>query len=100
MNYPTPMTGDELAARLYAEQGYLVIESPPWRPHAIGDLILIAESPASNGDRFVRIPLVVVAHSNIEEYKKQDDLATSLVGEESSGEFYPNATYYRVEAAD
>lgn len=88
------MTGDELAAALYAEQGYLTLGTTA--PLAIGEIT--TETSYGGG-----IPLRVIAKSNKAEHRRQDRTSVRLglvepVSNES--DYFPFLYYYRVEAAD
>jgi len=80
------MTGDELAARLYAEQGYLVIGSE--HPMALGE----AYGP-TRPDR-PQHPIVPVAISNERSWEQQNELIRRIYGDIPAAR-YP--FYYCVE---
>jgi hypothetical protein len=87
------MNGDDLAAQLFAQQGYLVLGST--RALSIGS-IQTADKGAP-----MSTPLRVIAKSTKTEWNKQGRLASRISG----GEFgmrpgCPAAFYYRVEAVD
>lgn len=86
------MTGDELAARLFAEQGYLVLAGNELKK--IGDLVIGADSKFG----WSATPVRIVAISNIREFMEQDRLATRIFGGISSET--EHRYFYRVEALD
>lgn len=89
------MTGDELAARLYSDQGYLVVAGTS--PRAIGDIL--KENSAHPERSLCNTPLRVVALSCHDELERQVALVQSYgltVGPPVPAFRY----YYRVEAAD
>jgi len=88
------MTGDELAARLYAEQGYLLVGTV--LQLGIGEII---PHKAQSPNDVVNTPLRVVGRATRTQYILQDQLAQRLAGLE----YHPDRdfdNYYRVEAAD
>lgn len=86
------MTGDELAAALYAEQGYMVLWS--LKPLTIGSLT------DSEGDSTA--VLRILGEATKEEYLKQSrrakELAPHIAGMPHGRDLL--AHFYRVEAAD
>lgn len=90
---PEQMTGDELASRLFAEQGYLVIAAS--KPLDIGSLLppswCIDNRPHS-------CPLRIVALSSQQEFRSQRALAEKLDPGALCTVDHPY--FYRVEAAD
>jgi hypothetical protein len=92
------MSGEELAAALYAEQGYVVTTGD--RPWKVGE---ISTRPYFRGMRGVLgVPLRVVAESNVEEYNRQIQLANRLAPDMGPAQqrLEPPVLYYRCEAAD
>ena len=86
------MTGDDLAERLFAEQGYFVA-SLQLRPE-IGQIVKPLDYPPG-----AKIPLRIVAESTLEEWLSQCERARSFGWEYSPEDrWFPN--FYRVEAAD
>ncbi len=85
------MTGDELAALVFAEQGYFVMAAK--RDHPVGTII----DPGRHGEH--GMPMVIVGPSNRKEYLQQLEIgrriSPSTVGHAGN---WP--IYYRVEAAD
>lgn len=92
------MTSDELAAELYARQGYLVISRD--EPAKIGEQLGggIAHEHDGHIASRANIPIVVSAISNRSEFCAQQSLADGIDGMVSSGGHGPY--YYRVEAMD
>lgn len=86
------MTGDELAAALYVEQGYMILWSR--EPLRIGSLT------DSQGDSTAM--LRILRETTVDEYVKQSkrarELAPEIAGPLRGYEL--NAHYYRVEACD
>lgn len=85
------MTGDELAARLYAEQGYLVVSHDQEWP--------IEHVFAPRGYPRCGIPMRIIGPSNRQECESQCERAAKLFG----SPLPPPRThkyFYRVEAAD
>lgn len=91
------MTIDDLACKIRAEQGYLVMCS--YDNFEVGAIIREVHGHRGKGDR-INIPLIVVGLSNRKEYLKQADLRDSIVGRPSGRSKPPGERYYRVEAAD
>ena len=91
------MTGDELAAALYAEQGYLVASRP--KPHMIGDV-----GPAyAHGLGKMQTVIRIIAQSDYEEFNRQRRLATKILGHPAPGDdAIPDdgMYFYRIEAVD
>lgn len=93
------MTGDELAARLYAERGYLVMSSELELP--LGDICEEAEL-VRDRER-MRTMLRIVGQSNPAEYHQQQLRAAEICEEHGiSANRMPclDPYFYRVEAAD
>lgn len=89
------MTGDELAAALYAEQGFMVIESSC--EEKIGDIVKCSNLYEVN------TPLIIAGLATREEFMRQAALAFALAGNPEKVGDIPepgNHHYYRVEAAD
>ena len=90
------MTGDELAAALYAEQGYMALAQNQARKH--GEII----PPGTCGweDAPITTPLRVIGDSNRDEWGSQKPIIARALGLQC-GPVRGNAPYYyRVEAAD
>lgn len=90
------LTGDQLAARLFAEQGYFVMYSDyPLRIEAI-----TTEDEYVMGREPVRLPFRIVGQSNREEYTDQRRRTSEITGY-ALDPFPSDAHYfYRCEAAD
>ncbi len=88
------MTGDELAAAVYAVQGFLVMESNT--PEELGAVVKCSNLIG------VKTPLRVTGPSNQKEFLAQAKLGYRLAQSPLVGiEWEPgNFKYYRVEAAD
>ena len=84
------MTGDELAAALYAEQGYMVLWSR--EPLEIGSIT------DSEGD--CTAMLRIVRETNVDEYVKQSKRARELEPSIAGPLRDYHAHYYHVEALD
>ena len=87
------MSGDELAAAIYAKQGYLVLAS--------ADPLKIGQVTDSEGH--CSAPLIVKANSNYTEYSEQASLESLLrlgVPRKSTARKSYERYFYRVEAAD
>lgn len=87
------MTGDQLAAALYAEQGYLIMQSPT--PKQIGDII----DAVRTNHGAITPPVRITALATSDEWHSQQERAAKL-GANIDGFVLPCATYYRVEACD
>jgi hypothetical protein len=87
------MTGDELAAALYAEQGYLVIGAFDECP--IGKIN--QATSMTTGD--CATPMRIVAVSTRDEFIKQRKIVSRLTGITGTG-WAGFSHYYRIEAAD
>lgn len=88
------MTDNELAAKLYEEQGYLVMGSP--------DVFEVGELVQPDGYDDTTFWMVVVGPATREEYLKQCHRAFQMAPE-NAGEYEREsepANYYRVEPAD
>ncbi len=83
------MSGDELAAAVYAERGYLVVGANA--PLALGDVRFARAWDVST-------PLRITAISNRQEFEQCERVAQRLVGYSFKAGDAPY--YYRVEAAD
>lgn len=88
------MTADELAAELYQRQGFLVVESL-YKKEA-GDVICGAATTQGS----VVTPLIVRGVASRDEFRKQHDIAMSLVGGPLYNSDREKPYIYRVEAAD
>ena len=90
-----PISGDELAARLFAEQGYLV--HPFLGPRKIGEVF--RSGPVSPDDLTVRTPFRIVGKATKEELLSQRKLALKWrvhgIALNTQG-----THFYRVVAAD
>jgi len=93
-----PISGDELAARLFAEQGYLVMGFE--EPVPLGTILFDRKehkAPGIHGK--CTAALRIVAHSSRDELESQYRLAQGLLG---LGEAQDATVthFYRAEAAD
>ena len=87
------MSGDELAAALYAEQGYLVMYSK--HPRTIGSI----DTDSGAVKQGLR-PLRIIGPSSSAEYKAQTLRASEIAPELASPGGFSWPYFYRVEAAD
>ncbi len=85
------LTGDQLAAALYAEQGYLVVSYRDEFPMGV-------PFPAS-GTLKCNTPLIITGVSARAEYVRQVHRASEMCGL-SLSEMEDDTHFYRVEAAD
>lgn len=79
------MTGDELAEKLYAEQGYVILGSHD--PHEIGDITY--EGCPTPGTTLGKAPLRVVATASLQQLDHQAQLALRIVGVQHPEGFLP-----------
>ncbi len=89
------MTGDELAARVFTEQGFYVLPSD--RVRTLGEICL-KESREPVLSIPVDLPFRVIGFSNKQESDGQRILISRILGEELP--FSKKRYFYRVEAAD
>lgn len=87
---------EELAARVYSEQGYLVISTN--RPYWIGEILY--ERNNENWRTKLTIPLRVIGVSNESEMEKQTARFLELAGINDKYVHCAFRHFYRVEAAD
>ena len=86
------MTGDELAAALYAEQGYLVLSY--YQEQEIGS---IHKRFTHGGIEVVPIPIRLISKSSIMEFDRQQDTKARMGARRDKPLGHH---FYRVEAAD
>jgi hypothetical protein len=88
------MTGDELAAQLFTEQGYLVLFCD--RQLELGDIV---RDNSQESDP-ATTPVRVIGESSRAEYWKQFRRANVLLGRPDRPLALEQVYFYRVEAAD
>lgn len=89
------MTGDEVAAAVYAERGFVVLGSN--YPMPIG--YLTRDNSTHKAFNRAQAPLKVIAESNLDEFLEQCECIERLLGI-SPNRVFPWTYFYRVEAAD
>lgn len=90
------MTGDELAAAVYAEQGFLILGST--EPRKMGEIR--RESVHESWRTAVSTPMRIVGVSTEQEMRRQTERYIQLSGAHDHYQKNAYTHYYRVEAAD
>lgn len=93
-----PIQATELAAQLYAKQGYLVIGAT--RSYTIGEFVpRIIAHVTKHANEWEHLPLRVIGESNADEFEAQCILAAQIKGDPRGGYHFAKF-FYRVEAVD